>query len=581
VKSSTNPPAPPKLIPPKRKRRDSTIDRMPKKLGQYRLCFELASGGMANVYLARMMRDRSFKKLVALKCIHPHLASDENFVNMFLDEAGLVSRINHPNVCGISDFGHKDNHYYIAMEYLAGQTLGRLSKRLYQRETVDPIMLAGFAARLFADACEGLHAAHELRNEKGEPLHVVHRDISPSNLFVCYDGSIRVMDFGIAQAGGRIQKTAAGQIKGKMAYMAPERLGLIEGEVDHRADIYALGIVLWELLAGKRLFKRRDDSETLSALIKRQVPAPSSLHKGIPKEMDEIALKALAPKPEDRYETAREMARALGRFSATRSEPVMVSDVAELMNSLFPEERARERQIADVALQASAIPALHATTRGSDAGLSELPPKKPEGAAFEILHPQGGALRKVPPWAWAAGGIALAALVFGLGYGLAPSGSGAPIATNERPPDDDPTSDQAGDPTDQEGLPVIEDASLELAPPDESAVDAAAATPPEDEPEQTAPDSDPPDDTANDPSTMTMRPRPPRGPPGSATIISPAGWADVYLGSRNLGRTPVRVQLPAGRHTLRVRPFGMDPSRRVPVTVRSGENARVVVRARR
>jgi serine/threonine-protein kinase len=228
----------------------------PERIGRYELCFELASGGMASVYLARAEGSPGFEKLVALKRIHPHLADERGYVEMFLDEARIASRITHANVCSVFDFGESDGEYFIAMEYLVGEPLSRVQRRVVvnAEQRTSPLLPARMA-RIIADACEGLHAAHELRDASGESLNVVHRDVSADNLFITYDGAAQVVDFGIAHARQRLHQTEAGQVKGTFPYMAPEQM--TAAVVDRRVDVWALGAVLWELLALRRLFFAR------------------------------------------------------------------------------------------------------------------------------------------------------------------------------------------------------------------------------------------------------------------------------------------------------------------------------------
>jgi len=274
------------------------------RVGQYKLCFELASGGMATVYLGRSEGPAGIERVAAIKRIHPHLAKQASFVEMFLDEARIVSQINHGNVCTVYDFGEADGEYYIAMEYLVGETVSRVFKAL--RKNPDPShvnRLNGIALKVIADACEGLHAAHDLKDARGERLGVVHRDVSPQNLFITYDGVAKVMDFGVALARERLHRTVTGQIKGKYAYMAPEQLG--EAIVDRRADVFALGVVLWEALALRPLFKRSTEAKTILNVLNGPIPAPSLVRPGISRELDHIALRALERDPERRYPTAR------------------------------------------------------------------------------------------------------------------------------------------------------------------------------------------------------------------------------------------------------------------------------------
>jgi hypothetical protein len=326
------------------------------RLGRYQLLQKLASGGMASVYLARAEGAAGFEKVIALKRIHPHLASEKNFVDMFLDEARIASRIDHANVCSVFDFGEADGTYYIAMEFLAGESLSHIAKHMARSpEVLRSPRRAWFVSRIIADVCEGLHAAHELRGRDGELLNVVHRDISPQNLFITYDGVVKVVDFGIASAADRLHHTQGSEVKGKFSYMAPEQARGTKGaKLDRRADVFALGIVLWELLVLKRLFRRDTPAETLLALMNDPIPAPSTQRAGLPVELDAIVLKALARKPDERYPNARELGRDLARAIGKAGEVIGGVDLAEWLDALAPGARELSRRQIEAALQGDA-----------------------------------------------------------------------------------------------------------------------------------------------------------------------------------------------------------------------------------
>ncbi|MEZ4288315.1 MAG: serine/threonine-protein kinase [Polyangiales bacterium] len=309
----------------------------PERIGRYRLCFELASGGMATVYLARADGVSGFEKLVALKRIHRHLAKEREYVDMFLDEARIASRITHANVCSVFDFGESNGEYFIAMEYLVGEPLSRV----YRHVASDPNerqakLLPLRMARLVADACEGLHAAHELRDNSGQPLNVVHRDVSPRNLFLTYDGIVQVVDFGIASATQRVHQTSTGQVKGTFPYMAPEQMTGATA-IDRRVDIWALGVVLWEMLTSRRLFRRDTDVNTMYAVLSDEVKPPSHFRSDIPPTLDAIVLRALQRDPNNRYQTAREMGQALRQFLARQKDIVGPVELSDWMQQLFPQ----------------------------------------------------------------------------------------------------------------------------------------------------------------------------------------------------------------------------------------------------
>ncbi len=318
------------------------------RIGPYRLCFEIAAGGMATVFLARVDLIAGLRRFVALKRIHPHLMSDTAFVEMFLDEARIASQVQHANVCSVFDFGLEDGAYYLAMEYLSGESLARVRSTLLRRPTPpEPERLSVLAARIVADAAEGIHAAHELCDSSGTPLDVVHRDVSPDNVFLTYDGVVKLIDFGIARASHQLHKTRTGVVKGKYAYMQPE---VLHGrKPDRRADVWGLGVILWELLTLKRLFHRKTDMDTLRAVCELPIVPPSELRPGIPAALDDIVMRALSRDPDRRPATARALGQELVQFIADQGKGVGLADLSELMDELFAAGRAQKRQLMEIA----------------------------------------------------------------------------------------------------------------------------------------------------------------------------------------------------------------------------------------
>ena len=275
-------------------------------MGRYALYEEIARGGMAAVHLGRLLGPAGFSRTVAIKCLHPHLAADPDFVSMFLDEARLAARIRHPNVVPTLDIVSTGGELFLVMEYVHGESLSRVLRAARTGSTLVPVPLV---AAVVAGVLHGLHAAHEAKNERGEPLGIVHRDVSPQNILVGVDGVSRVLDFGVAKAVGRAQVTREGQIKGKMAYMAPEQV--LAGDVDRRTDLYAAGVVLWEALSCQRLFQADSDGAVIAKILQADVSPPSRFVPGVPAALDAIVMRALQRKASDRFATAREMARAL------------------------------------------------------------------------------------------------------------------------------------------------------------------------------------------------------------------------------------------------------------------------------
>lgn len=311
-------------------------DRPPLLLGRYALYGEIASGGMATVYFGRLLGAGGFSRTIAVKRLHPQLAKDPDFVGMFLDEARMAARVQHPNVVTTLDVEQSGGELFLIMEYVHGESLSRLIRASLRRgEKVPPRIVA----TIMVGALHGLHAAHEAKSERGEPLGLVHRDVSPQNVLVGADGMARIIDFGVAKAAGRIQMTREGQIKGKLEYMPPEQL---HGErLDRRTDVYAAGVVLWEALVGQRLFQGGFEGPDVVKILTAQVDPPSSRLPGLPTEFDSVTMRALHKNPAERWATAREMALALERCGATAT-PSEVGAWVELLAADDLAKRATE-----------------------------------------------------------------------------------------------------------------------------------------------------------------------------------------------------------------------------------------------
>ncbi|HWN67404.1 MAG TPA: protein kinase [Haliangium sp.] len=312
----------------------------PNRLGKYELIARIGKGGMAQVYLARQRGPANFEKVVVVKTIHPHLAEKEAFIEMLLDEARIAALLKHPCVVDIYDLGLEDDTYFIAMEYLSGEPL--LSVLRAGRVKSRPIDIHG-TARIIADVADGLHAAHELHDNAGHHLELVHRDVTPGNIVVLYNGQVKIVDFGIAKARGRLaSETDARKLKGKLGYVSPEQ---IRGEnADRRADIFALGVVMWEALTYRRLFRGNNPGTVLAAIVKEKLQPPSSVRPEVPAGLDAICMRALARKPDDRYATAHEMHADIEAFLTSAGAPPQRKAIASYMEDVFAEqikERAR------------------------------------------------------------------------------------------------------------------------------------------------------------------------------------------------------------------------------------------------
>ena len=272
-------------------------------VGRYALYGRLAAGGMATVHLGRMMEVDGTSRTVAVKRLHPQFCKDPEFVAMFIDEARLAARIKHANVVETLDILTMGQELLLVMEYIRGECFSKLL-RAARRKNLEPSI--GVVGHIASGMLHGLHAAHEVRDDRGEPLNVVHRDISPQNVMIDVDGAVKVLDFGVAKASARIQITRDGQMKGKLSYMSPEQLQGMP--VDRRADVFACGVVLWEALTRRRLFVGEDASEVLRKILRDEVPRPSEFVPELTPEMDEVVLRALCKDPERRYQTAEDLA---------------------------------------------------------------------------------------------------------------------------------------------------------------------------------------------------------------------------------------------------------------------------------
>jgi serine/threonine protein kinase len=302
--------------------------------GQYVLVRKLAEGGMAEIFLAKLLGADGFERNVVIKRMLSNLSSIPDFVEMFRDEARLAARLSHPNIIQIHELGFIEGCYYICMEYLAGEDFSTTLRHAGKKRQYTPIPIT---LRVLVDAARGLHYAHDFTNEEGQPLHIVHRDISPSNLYVTYQGQVKVLDFGIAKAASRVVQTRTGVVKGKYIYMAPEQA---QGkEVDRRADVFSLGVSLYESLTNVRPFARENDLAVLNALLQSDFMPPSSLRRDISPELEEVVLKALALRPEDRYATAADFADAIEHNVKGKLALATHKELSEYLRAQFGEER--------------------------------------------------------------------------------------------------------------------------------------------------------------------------------------------------------------------------------------------------
>lgn len=311
---------------------------LPSRIGRYRVVGRLAKGGMAELFVGRLEGPHGFERPIVLKRILPHLTPDERFVEMFLEEARIIAALKHPNLIHVHELGVDADGPFIAMELLDGESLAGLCRRLAAE---DELLDFGTAAAIVAHAAAGLHAAHEAKSSDGRPLQIVHRDVSPQNIFVTYDGHVYVIDFGIATTVDRICRTEEGSVRGKFEYMAPEQLE--GGKLDRRADVFALGVVLFELVSGKRLYRRSSQAEMVAAILCEPPPDLTSVRPGTPPRLAEICSRALSKSPADRHATAAELRRELLAFVGQAATlPDVEEALGALMHRVFPDRIAEK-----------------------------------------------------------------------------------------------------------------------------------------------------------------------------------------------------------------------------------------------
>jgi serine/threonine protein kinase len=316
--------------------------RQPTKFGKYVLLERIAVGGMAEVFVAKAFGVEGFERLLAIKKILPTMGEDAEFISMFVDEARIAVQLSHANIVQVLELGKHEEHLYIAMEYISGRDLRQLIERFRKRHQPMPIPQV---CRIVAEVCEALDYAHRRRDSAGRPLGIVHRDVSPQNVLVSYDGEVKLIDFGIAKAESRLQRTQAGILKGKFSYMSPEQ---VKGQnVDGRSDIFATGVVLWELVCGEKLFTGDSDFAVLEKVRSGAVPSPRSIAPQCPEGLERVIFKALANDPAQRYQTASELHDDLMRFTLAGDNVYGSRQLAEWLRKEFSveweKEQARQR----------------------------------------------------------------------------------------------------------------------------------------------------------------------------------------------------------------------------------------------
>ena len=407
----------------------------PTRFGKYLLLEKLATGGMAQLYRAKIIGVEGFEKFIAIKQILPHLAHEEELITSFIDEAKLAALLNHQNVVQIYDFGSMENSYFITMEFLHGKDLRSVNAKAKEKGT--PVSLEN-ALYLISKVCAGLDYAHKLKDFQGKSLHIIHRDISPQNIFLTYEGDVKIVDFGIAKAASQSTITQVGMIKGKVAYMSPEQAA---GKViDHRSDIFATGILLYELVAGRRMFQGDDTLQILSKVREAEFTPLGTLKGGLPEKLYDIVAKALAKEPEDRYQSLVDMQADIEECIFRLNLRPSGRSMAEYLKLLFAEDiEAEGKRMADAAGAGAASDRAReaeASLRSTDKPPAQeplVPKTEPSPPAKAVTRPaepaQGGKKGALA----AIAGVAVLILLGG-GYYLLGKGKGPSVTIATAPP---------------------------------------------------------------------------------------------------------------------------------------------------
>ncbi|MBI2897752.1 MAG: protein kinase [Deltaproteobacteria bacterium] len=526
--------------------------------GRFQVLHRIASGGMAEVFLSRFVGPQGFERLVALKKVRARFTEDPRFVERLVSEARIMVRLSHGNICQVLDFGIMDGQYFLAMEHVAGCDLGMLMHGLARLDEAFPPVLAAYVV---AEICRGLDYAHRRTDEAGRPLGIVHRDVTPENVLISYDGEVKLTDFGISQARGvEMPAEREGVVLGKAAYLAPEQLA--GGRGDARTDVFSVGILLWEMLVGLPLFRRSTDRETIEAVGRLQIQPPSRLRPGIPPELDAITLRALARRPGDRHPAAAALLEDLSRFVALRAPGMTGATLAELVARQMPRRGNTDETLATAQVTVPrevvslAVDPTPAPEPGMPPALPALP-QRPSTVPFEApLRQRTGRARAV-----AVGVATFAVVAVGMAIALTrqPSRSltavqlGAPAATS---PDAGGTAHPAeigpvDPPRAQDAAP--RPGAVPGAPPPSSAPVAVEGAEPPGAPTK-APARGPDEPRVR--RTGVERPEPPPGRPpaaGGFINVNATPWGKVYVDGRIMANeTPARLPVSAGPHSVKV-----------------------------
>ncbi|HVG61401.1 MAG TPA: serine/threonine-protein kinase [Hyalangium sp.] len=544
------------------------------RIGKYQIITQLSVGGMAELFLGFTSGPGGFRKYVAIKRILPHVRSHDAFVRMFLDEARITAALSHPNIAQVYELGHQEDGLFLAMEFIAGRNLDQVTAAYERRQQPIPL---GLSVAVMRDVCLALHSAHTFTNASGQHSPIVHRDVAQKNVMVAYDGVVKLLDFGIAKARDSLERTRAGMVKGTAGYMSPEQ---VRGEpLDGRSDLFAAGVVLWELVTGQQLFKAENPRDEMTSILDTPILPPLHASEPMPEELIAVILKALERDPKNRFQSGKEMARALERAAGR-----LMFDVdqrAAVMQELFEEKMAVTRELLEsanavvdsgpvmAALLQKPEPARKQGTqqkagatrapnpaRGVDTEPSDkkarTPETRPAPRTTEDPAPGNRTLNIV------LGVVVVVSILLGGGY-LALILTHKLDADMPSAPAEKAAADPWLKPVPEPGPPVVAIGSPDAG---TSASGTAVAD---------AQGSQDGDKEATDGKEGEEKPsKPVRGPTGKMTlIINPE--AEVFLGRRSLGKTPLfNVSLPEGTHLLRI--VGPDKkSRKLSVPIEAGQ----------
>ena len=509
-------------------------------IGKYVVRRKLAEGGMAEIYLAAALGPEGFEKDVVIKRVRPGLAGDPEFVRMFIAEARVASRLNHANLVHIFDFDKHEDTYYLAMEYVRGHSLWELRRRCQERGVAIPPMLV---AQIGMEVARGLAYAHRL-TDGGQTLNLVHRDVTPHNVLLSFDGAVKLTDFGIAKAGGRA--TTSGMLKGKFAYMSPEQ-GRGEA-LDARTDVFALGVTLWELLTGARLFEGEGDVAVLRAVQERLIVPPARLNPGVSPALDSAVMRALERERARRWPTAHELERALAEVVLGGARSLEDTDVGAFLRRMFPEEAG----VAEPAPGSGSIPISLSTSApaGAPPGEQSAPVAVPAGPPTELVTPpaEPGPTEVLPRAAplrrRVAGVLALAALAAAVTVAVR-AGPGPLTRDRQRPGAPPAVAMSRADQT-------------AASPGTPAPASGGALAPSGDEPTAPAPpspelDSAPPPGTSTAVTSGAGAPdRAGQGAVRARLVIRAKPWAELRVDGKRAGyvQGSKTVRLPAGKHLV-------------------------------